>query len=34
MTEDLLLFYKETLKREDKIAMAHSIESHSATKFL
>jgi asparagine synthase (glutamine-hydrolysing) len=26
MTEDLLLLYKETLEREDKIAMAHSIE--------
>ena len=26
MTEDLLLLYRETLEREDKIAMAHSIE--------
>ena len=26
MTEDLLLLYKETLEREDKITMAHSIE--------
>ena len=26
MTEDLLLLYKETLEREDKFAMAHSIE--------
>lgn len=26
MTEDLLLLYKETLEREDKIAMAHSVE--------
>jgi asparagine synthase (glutamine-hydrolysing) len=26
MTEDLLLLYKETLEREDKIAMANSIE--------
>src|ERR687887_255772 len=26
MTEDLLLLYKETLEREDKIAMSHSIE--------
>jgi asparagine synthase (glutamine-hydrolysing) len=26
MTEDLLLLHKETLEREDKIAMAHSIE--------
>jgi asparagine synthase (glutamine-hydrolysing) len=26
MTEDFLLLYKETLEREDKIAMAHSIE--------
>jgi asparagine synthase (glutamine-hydrolysing) len=26
MTQDLLLLYKETLEREDKITMAHSIE--------
>jgi len=26
MTEDLLLLYRETLEREDKITMAHSIE--------
>ena len=26
MTEDLLLLYRETLEREDKIAMSHSIE--------
>ena len=26
MSEDLLLLYKETLEREDKITMAHSIE--------
>jgi asparagine synthase (glutamine-hydrolysing) len=26
MTEDLLLLYKETLEREDKITMSHSIE--------
>ena len=26
MREDLLLLYKETLEREDKITMAHSIE--------
>ena len=26
MIEDLLLLYKETLEREDKITMAHSIE--------
>ena len=26
MTEDLLLLYKETLEREDKITMSHGIE--------
>ena len=26
MTEDLMLLYKETLEREDKITMAHSVE--------
>ena len=26
MTEDMLLLYRETLEREDKITMAHSIE--------